>query len=112
MPVNQRLWYNEDGRTVLTNSATRTKVIGNQGKTMRRLELIATVTADGMLTIPVPADVVPGTHAVIVEIDERTLGAEHHDERDWLTFVQETAGAWRGDFERLPQGAYEDRAAF
>lgn len=79
---------------------------------MRRLDLIATVTADGILTIPLPADIVPGTHAVIVEIDERTVGAAHHDEHDWLTFVQETARAWRGDFERLPQGAYEDRAAF
>jgi hypothetical protein len=43
---------------------------------MRRIELIATITEDGLLTIPVPADLVPGAHAVIVEIDERTLGAE------------------------------------
>ncbi|CAA9341264.1 MAG: hypothetical protein AVDCRST_MAG93-6661 [uncultured Chloroflexia bacterium] len=79
---------------------------------MRRIELIATVTADGMLTISVPADVVPGAHAVIVEIDERALGVGQQDGSDWLTFVQETAGAWRGDFERLPEGAYEDRVAF
>lgn len=78
---------------------------------MRRLELIATVTADGILTVAVPADVTPGAHAVIVEIDEQALAAEH-DERAWLTFVQETAGAWRGDVERPPQGAYEDRATF
>lgn len=79
---------------------------------MRRIELIATITEDGILTIPVPADVVPGAHAVIVEIDERTFDAEQRDGNDWLTFVQETAGAWRGDFESLPQDEYENRAAF
>lgn len=79
---------------------------------MRRIELIATVTEDGMLTIPVPADVIPGAHTVIVEIDERTLSAEQQDGSDWMTFVKETAGAWRGEFERLPEGEYEHRADF
>lgn len=79
---------------------------------MRRIELIATITEDGILTIPVPADVVPGAHAVIVEIDERRLDAEQHDGSDWHTFVRETAGAWRGDFETFPQDEYETRAAF
>jgi hypothetical protein len=79
---------------------------------MRRIELIATITEDGTLTIPVPADVVPGAHAVTVEIDERTLDAEQHNGNDWHTFVQETAGAWRGDFETVPQDEYETRAAF
>ncbi|HZG66040.1 MAG TPA: hypothetical protein VEZ12_04810 [Herpetosiphonaceae bacterium] len=79
---------------------------------MRRIELVATVTEDGMLTIQVPADVVPGAHMVIVEIDEQALRPDQHDGSDWLTFVQETAGAWRGEFERSPEGEYEHRAAF
>ena len=79
---------------------------------MRRIELVATVTEDGRLIIPVPADVVPGAHTVIVEIDEQALSGEQHDGSDWLTFVQETAGAWRGEVERPPQGEYEHRAAF
>jgi hypothetical protein len=79
---------------------------------MRRIEMIATITEDRILTIPVPADVVPGAHTVIVEIDEQTLGPEQHDQSDWRAFVQDTAGAWRGDFENMPQGAYENRAAF
>jgi hypothetical protein len=79
---------------------------------MRRIELIATITEDGILTIPVPADVTPGAHAVIVEIDERTLDAEQRDGSDWLTFVRETAGAWRGDFESLPRDEYENRSVF
>ncbi len=60
---------------------------------MRRIELVATVTEDGMLTIPVPADVAPGAHTVIVEIDERAISPDQHDGSDWLTFVEETAGA-------------------
>ena len=76
---------------------------------MRRIEMIATVTNDGTLTIPVPADVTPGAHAVIVEIDERPVGPEHRDATDWPTFLKETAGAWRGDYERPAQGDYEER---
>ncbi len=79
---------------------------------MRRIEVVATVTADGMLTIPVPADVAPGAHTVIVEIDEQPISLEQDDGSDWLTFVQGTAGAWRGEFERPPQGEYEHRSAF
>ncbi|HSH81890.1 MAG TPA: hypothetical protein VLA19_25470 [Herpetosiphonaceae bacterium] len=79
---------------------------------MRRIVLVATVTEDGMLTIPVPADIAPGTHTVIVEIDERALTADQHDRSDWLQFVQETAGVWRGEIERPPQGEYEHRVAF
>ena len=49
---------------------------------MRRIETIATVTADGTLMIPVPADVTPGAHAVIVEIDERPIAPEHRTATD------------------------------
>ena len=98
----------------LFDEPIETEVIGNKPtrQTMRRIELIATVTEDGMLTIPVPLDVAPGPHTVIVEIDERTISEDQHDGSDWLTFVQETTGAWHGDFERPSQGDYEHRAAF
>ena len=79
---------------------------------MRRIETIATVTDDGTLMIPVPADVTPGVHAVIVEIDQRPIAPGHRTATDWLTFLKETAGAWRGDFERPPQGDYEVRDEF
>lgn len=79
---------------------------------MRRIETIATVTDNGTLTIPVPADVPPGTHVVIVEIDERPIAVGHYDAIDWSTFLQETAGAWLGDWERPPQGDYEVRDEF
>jgi len=32
---------------------------------MRRIETVATVTHDGILTIPMPADVRPGPHTVL-----------------------------------------------
>ncbi len=79
---------------------------------MRRIETVATVTHDGMLTIPIPADVRPGPHTVIVEIDERPSSAEHPHESSWLSFVHETEGAWHGDVERLTQGDFERRTTF
>lgn len=30
---------------------------------------------------------------------------------EWLKFVDETAGKWQGEFERPPQGEYEERDA-
>ena len=70
---------------------------------MRKIETIATVTAEGILTLTVPADVPVGPHTVIVEIDERLATPEQPDATDWPTFVQETAGAWRG--ARWPRSA-------
>jgi hypothetical protein len=67
---------------------------------------------DGTLTISVPSDIAPGRHAVSVEIDERSPDFAHHDNMDWHTFLRETAGAWRGDFERPAQGDYEVREGF
>ena len=49
---------------------------------------------------------------MIVEIDELPISLEQEDGSDWLAFVQGTAGDWRGEFERPPQGEYEHRAAF
>ncbi len=76
---------------------------------MRRIETIGTVADDGTLVIPMPSDVAPGLHTVIVEIDERPDTLAHVDATDWSTFLKETAGAWRGDFERPPQEEYEVR---
>ena len=78
---------------------------------MRRFETIATVSDDGVLSMPVPSDVPPGPHAVIVEINERPFDPKTNDPSDWHTFIQETAGAWEGDFERPDQGDYEVRDA-
>ena len=64
---------------------------------MRRIETIATVKDDGTMLIAVPTDVLPGLHRVVVEIDERPATSTHQDGTDWLTFLQETAGAWQGD---------------
>ena len=64
---------------------------------MRRIETIATVKDDGTMLIAVPPDVPPGPHAVVVEIDERPVTSTRQDGTDWLTFLQETAGAWQDD---------------
>ena len=79
---------------------------------MRRIETIATVKDDGTMLIAVPPDVPPGPHTVVVEIDEHPATSTPQDSTDWRTFLQETAGAWQGDFERPTQGTYEVREEF
>ena len=40
---------------------------------MKTIETIATVTADGKITLQLPADIPPGEHQVVVIIDEKPL---------------------------------------
>ncbi|MGI8502173.1 MAG: hypothetical protein ACR2LR_13715 [Hassallia sp.] len=40
---------------------------------MKTIETIATVTADGKITLQLPADIPPGEHQVVVVIDEKPL---------------------------------------
>jgi hypothetical protein len=78
---------------------------------MRTIETTATVTEDGKLTMRVPDDVSPGTHAVVVVIDEAPLKPEPLDEHSWpIGFFDRTAGALADTpLERGDQGTYEVR---
>ncbi len=78
---------------------------------MRTIETTATITADGLLTIHVPRDIAPGTHPVVLVIDEQTVAPEHPDESGWPAgFFEQTAGALAADpITRGEQGEYEVR---
>ncbi len=42
---------------------------------MRTIETNALVTEDGQLIVPMPADIVPGEHRVVVVIEEQPVAA-------------------------------------
>jgi hypothetical protein len=75
-------------------------------KSMNRIEFLSKVGSDGMVHVNVPVGVASADQAVkvIVEPVQRTLTQE-----EWRDQVMATAGQWRGDFERPPQGEFEQR---
>jgi hypothetical protein len=77
---------------------------------MRR-ELTAQVGADGVLTLTVPLnreDANKTVHVVVETVEKAATGPATSQE-EWERFVARTAGQWQGDFERGPQGEYEER---
>ena len=78
---------------------------------MRAIEVVATVTSDGRLTMDVPTDLAPGQHAAVAMI-AAPLHSDHDVEKHgWLPkFFKETAGALAADpLVRGDQGDYEMR---
>ena len=65
------------------------------------------VGADGVLQLNVPIGPAEANREMRVTIEPAPPEATSRQE--YLDFLQRTAGAWRGDFERPPQGDYEIR---
>jgi len=72
------------------------------------MTLSARVGADGVLHVPLGA--AEANREVRITI-EPALPPASKSGRDYLEFLQATAGAWQGSFERPDQGAYEVRDA-
>jgi len=77
-------------------------------------ELTAQVGADGVLTLQVSLgrEEANTTVRVVVETGEKATSgppSRFASREEWLTFVNETGGKWQGEFERPPQGEYEER---
>jgi len=75
---------------------------------MTRVTLSARVGADGVLHVPLGAG--EANRDVRVTIEPAGPPASQSDQ-DYANFLQATAGAWQGDFERPDQGQYEVRDA-
>ncbi len=73
---------------------------------MTRMTLSARVGADGVLHVPLGEK--EANREVRVTIEPATSPALQ-SRQDYLAFLQATAGAWQGDFERPEQGLYEMR---
>jgi hypothetical protein len=73
---------------------------------MKRMILKARVGANGVLQVPLGE--AAANREVCITI-EPTSPPELDAQQDYLNFLQATAGAWQGDFERPEQGDYEVR---
>jgi hypothetical protein len=74
---------------------------------MTRIKLKAKVGADGVLRVDVPIGNADANREVELTIEPASSGAAA--DADYQEFLRTTAGAWRGEFERPPQGDYETR---
>jgi hypothetical protein len=79
---------------------------------MTRIELRTRIGPDGILTLSVPAGMSEANKEVnvIVEPADVTLAKTAKlTQEEWARFVNETAGAWKGELERPEQGELEVR---
>jgi hypothetical protein len=79
---------------------------------MTHLELRARIGPDGILTLTVPVGISEANREVKVIVEPADAAAsktENLSRDEWARFVDETAGAWRGDLERPEQGELEIR---
>lgn len=74
---------------------------------MTRIKMKSRVGLDGVLRLNVPIGKAEADREVELTIEAAAPASE--TEADYLEFLRRTAGAWQGDFERLPQGKYEAR---
>jgi hypothetical protein len=72
---------------------------------MRTVETTATVTPDGTLTVLVPPDVTPGTHHIVLVIDDWSHGAQ---ESQLGAFPVISVGAWPPDLSLRREDTYSD----
>ena len=75
---------------------------------MNRIVLNSRIGADGVLHLNVPVGVAQANNNVQVTIEAMKPSAS---QQEWREFVERTAGAWNGDFQRPEQGEYEHRDA-
>jgi hypothetical protein len=61
---------------------------------MRTIETTATITAEGTLTVQVPPDIPPGSHHIVVWIDDQPGRPEARQRHD---FPVMHVGAWPAD---------------
>lgn len=73
---------------------------------MNRMIVTSKVGSDGMLHLDIPFGAAAANQEVQVTIEpvKKPMTQE-----EWRAWVQSMAGSWKGDFERPPQGEYEQR---
>ncbi len=76
---------------------------------MTRMVTTSRVGADGVLHLELPLGTPEAGREVQVTVESITTPSMTQEE--WVAFLDRTAGAWQGEFERPPQGEYETREA-
>jgi hypothetical protein len=73
---------------------------------MNLVQVMSTVGSDGVLRLEVPLHKDEAGHEVRVTVARVPTKMT---QEEWRAFIERTAGTWQGDFERPPQGEYEQR---
>ena len=75
---------------------------------MNRIVVKSKVSRDGVLHLSVPVGLEEADQEVQVTVEPFAPKTPITQE-EWRAWVDSMAGTWQGDFERLPQGEYEER---
>jgi hypothetical protein len=84
----------------------------SRGNMMTHIELRTRIGPDGILSLSVPVGMSEANREVkvIVEPADVAVGkAAKMTPEEWPRFVDETAGAWKGDLERPAQEEFDVR---
>ena len=76
---------------------------------MTRIVIHSRAGPDGVLHVDVPLGTSEADREFRVVIEDTTPPHLQHAVDEWLAFVDRTAGAWEGEFERPEQGQLEMR---
>lgn len=77
---------------------------------MKRMVLKSKVGTDGVLHVDIPIGEAEAGQEVQIIVEPNGVPSKTKQEYD--DFLDSTAGAWQGDFERPDQGQFEEREAF
>jgi hypothetical protein len=81
---------------------------------MRTVRVTGKTGPDGVLHVSVPVGMKDTEYEVIVVFEAKAAAPPGSPEsRGWPPgFIEQTAGAWQGEFERPPQGECDKRLGF
>ena len=74
---------------------------------MTRIVLKTKVGPDGVLHLTLPLEKADANREVQITVEPTAQPTMTQEE--WQQFILSMAGKWQGDFERPPQGEYEER---
>ena len=75
---------------------------------MNRMVLKSKVGRDGVLHLDLPLGLAEAEIDVQVTVEPVAL-KKPMDQKEWRAWVESMAGSWQGNFERMPQGEFEER---
>lgn len=78
---------------------------------MNRITLKSRVSEDGTLRLSLPLGAQEAGHDVQVTVEPFDVSPPMTSEA-WQAWVTSMAGSWQGEFERSPQGDFEQRDPF
>jgi hypothetical protein len=74
---------------------------------MNRMILKSRVGTDGVLHVNIPIGTAEAGRQVQITIEPESVPSK--SKQEYWDFLDSTAGAWQGDFERPDQGQFEER---